>query len=86
MNLTEPTSSEFTVMVAKADEPGLPDRALLVCKRFPNDMTSEQLRNNHTEDAKAIADLLWKALPGGTIDALLVEMLDRKRSMFSILF
>ena len=34
--------------------------------------------------AKAIADALFYSLPGGTIDALLVEMLDRKRSLLHV--
>ncbi len=30
--------------------------------------------------AEKITDALWASLPGGTVDALLVEMLDRQRS------
>lgn len=34
----------------------------------------------HRENARVIVDALYAALPGGTFDALLIEILDRKRS------
>ena len=36
------------------------------------------------EEAFQLADALCNVLPGGVVDALLVELLDRKRSMFII--
>ena len=41
-------------------------------------------RQMFKREAKAIADALFYSLPGGTIDALLVEMLDRKRSLLHV--
>jgi len=35
-------------------------------------------------EGKKLADALCNTLPGGVVDALLVELLDRKRSMFII--
>lgn len=32
------------------------------------------------EDARRLCDALFDSLPGGTIDALLIEMLEKKRS------
>lgn len=35
-------------------------------------------------EAQKIADVLCDSLPGGVVDALLVELLDRKRSLLTI--
>lgn len=35
-------------------------------------------------EAEKLADALCNSLPGGVIDALLVQLLDRKRSMFIV--
>lgn len=40
----------------------------------------ETARQKFKKQAVMIADALFESLPGGTVDALLVEMLDRKRS------
>lgn len=42
--------------------------------------------SNHIfkKEAWMIADALYASLPGGTIDALLIEMLDRKKSNLQI--
>lgn len=36
------------------------------------------------DEAKKLADALYASLPGGTIDALLVQLLDRKRSIYYV--
>jgi len=36
----------------------------------------------YAAEAKQLADVLFKALPGGTIDQLLIEMMQRKASLF----
>ena len=41
-------------------------------------------REQLVAEGKKLADALCEVLPGGVIDALLVELLDRKRSMFVI--
>lgn len=40
---------------------------------------TEKRRAFFRGQAKEISDALWRSLPGGTIEALLVEMLDRRR-------
>lgn len=49
-----------------------------------NDFMSRH-RAFYTAQAKPLADALLKTLPGGTIDALLVELLDHKRSIYRVL-
>ena len=44
------------------------------------------LRDLYRADAKRIADALFECLPGGTIDQLLIEFLQRKASMFCVPF
>jgi len=41
-------------------------------------------REQLMEEGKKLADALCDVLPGGVVDALLVELLDRKRTMFII--
>lgn len=36
------------------------------------------------DEAKKLADALYATLPGGTLDALLVDLLDRKRSIYRV--
>lgn len=53
-------------------------------KDFPMDQWILNQRAVFASQAGLIADALFASLPGGTIDALLVEMLDRKRSLLRI--
>lgn len=48
------------------------------------DTTLEEARQVYTDQAKKMADVLYRHLPGGTMDALLVEMLTRKASLFRV--
>ena len=43
-----------------------------------------ELRDFYLEEAKNLVDVLFKVLPGGTIDAILCELLERKRCLLSI--
>jgi hypothetical protein len=43
-------------------------------------------RRIHKATGKRIADALFKTLPGGTVDALLVQLLKRRASLFSVRF
>lgn len=43
-------------------------------------------RELYAGQARALSDSLFASLPGGTIDALLVEMMKRKVSLFSVPF
>lgn len=46
---------------------------------------TDAFRTFYAEQAKVIADALFASLPGGTVDALLVEFLDRKRSLLRVI-
>lgn len=52
----------------------------------PGEAGLDEARQIYAGQAKMIADTLFGSLPGGTIDALLIEMLDRKRSLFCVPF
>lgn len=51
---------------------------------IPDEMTLDGARTVFAEEAKMLADALFSCLPGGTLDVLLIEMLERKRSLFVI--
>ncbi len=70
--------------ICKADQRGIFERALLISKEIPECMRHEEMREFYAKEAKLIADVLWECLPGGTVDALLVEMLDRKRTLLKV--
>jgi hypothetical protein len=53
---------------------------------FPHGLELEDALQVHTEDANALEEVLWKAIPGGTYDALLRAMLLRRASHFVIPF
>lgn len=38
------------------------------------------------EQARTLASVLWETLPGGTIDALIAEMLKRRASKYRVPF
>jgi hypothetical protein len=40
----------------------------------------------YARDAGRLADALWDALPGGTIDRLIVELMERRASLFRVGF
>lgn len=44
----------------------------------------QALRDMYMEQGNTLAEALCGSLPGGTIDALLVDMLDRKRSLLIV--
>jgi len=44
----------------------------------------KELKALYQLDAKQIADALFNALPGGTLDALLIEILSRKESLLAV--
>lgn len=43
-----------------------------------------EARRLHCEQGKALADAMLESIPGGTMDALLVELMKRKASLLSI--
>lgn len=46
----------------------------------------ESSRALYDEQANVLAEALFETLPGGTIDALLIEFLKRKRSLLMVPF
>ena len=40
----------------------------------------------YKKEGKIIVDAMLESLPGGLIDAILVELLDQRRSLFSVSF
>lgn len=44
----------------------------------------EELKDFYFAEAKKLVDVLFKVLPGGTVDAILCEMLEKKRCLLSI--
>lgn len=51
---------------------------------LPETDDMEASRRLFQRDAKAIADALHESLPGGTLHALLVELLSRKASYLTV--
>lgn len=44
----------------------------------------ESARKLHAEQGAKLADVLLGSLPGGTVDALLAELMRRRASLFSV--
>jgi hypothetical protein len=69
--------------------PGLmtPSLTIVIDEEIRRDHSSEgtdHRRNLFRQEARALALALRGSLPGGTVDALLVELLDSKRSEFVV--
>lgn len=63
-----------------AEEPQVPDLTISVVEVIRDD----QGMQTYQEDAKAIVDALWDALPGGTIDQVLIQFMQRRASLFRV--
>lgn len=46
--------------------------------------TFDEARANYADEAQRLSDALYDSLPGGTLDALLCEMMRRKSSLFVV--
>ena len=46
--------------------------------------TLNEARQLHAEQATTLADAMLASLPGGTMDALLAELMRRRASLFSV--
>ena len=57
-----------------------------IVEEISDKMDLEEARDLYKEQGKLLADVLFGSLPGGTIDALFCEIMDRKRSLLSIPF
>lgn len=47
-------------------------------------ITLDEARQLHARQAAALADAMLASLPGGTVDALLAELMRRRASLFSV--
>ncbi len=61
-----------------------PTLRIEVVEEVSDAMDLNEARALYAEQANALADALFNSLPGGTVDALLAEMLRRKASLFRI--
>lgn len=79
------------VSISKASAcPGqtIPDVSIRLTSEIPlldGDPLSSY-REFYAEEGKRLAQALLSVLPGGTVDALLVALLDHKRSLFKVTF
>jgi hypothetical protein len=64
--------------------PNLDLHAVTSAPDIPGSEFEKLYRDFYAAEGKIIADALCASLPGGTLDALLVEMLDRKRSLLRV--
>lgn len=48
-----------------------------IAERFPSNLSPEAGEAAHELDARALADALWRSLPGGTLDRLFAELARR---------
>jgi hypothetical protein len=63
----------------------LPDLHLVATEPIPEFESLGAMRAFYAEQGRTIVDALSASLSGGTMDAVLVELLDRKRSLLRIL-
>ena len=59
-------------------------RATEAVPNIPGNEFAKQYRDFYAVEGKIIVDALYASLPGGTLDALLVELLDRRRSLLRV--
>lgn len=86
--------SEKTVNIYCAHPTGkesIPTVTIQIYEPVPSDNVpgpnwEKELRVMYTKEGHALADALCFSLPGGTIDALLIELLEPKRTLFRVPF
>lgn len=62
----------------------VPNATLTISSPPPKQETLDDSRTFYRQQARALHDVLARTLPGGTLDALLGELLERKASLFRI--
>ena len=77
------TTNIFKAQPTIENEPIL-SHVISITDTMPEVVSLDDARAVYAKEGTAIADALFSCLPGGTLDALLIEMLDRKRSLFVI--
>lgn len=78
-----------TVHLCKADPTGpqtIPDTTIVIAQPLAHgDATLNEHRVFYDEQAKVIVDALAGALPGGTMHAILVRLLQRQAYLYRVL-
>lgn len=55
-------------------------------EEIPKILDMGRARQLYTEQGQILADALWSALPGGTLDVLIARLLERRASLFRVPF
>lgn len=61
-----------------------PTLTLTISERIQDSKKNGELRRIYQNQGQVLAGCLFCALPGGTIDALLVELMSRRASLLSV--
>ena len=86
MNAVEPVEIHLLRAASLGGSSSPPNLKIIVESQMPDNFSIEAAREIYTAEAKVLADALLKSLPGGTIDQLLAELLERKASLLRVPF
>lgn len=64
---------------------GQPAR-IAALEEIPRILDLGKARQFYQDQGELLADALWAALPGGTLDVLLAQLLERRASLFRVPF
>jgi hypothetical protein len=64
----------------------VPPVTIRIDKPMPGFNSSDDARARFKADGDAIAEALWSVLPGGTVDALIGDLLARRASLLRVRF
>lgn len=76
-----------TVRILRAGNVGdmvPPKLTIEVSEQIHDVATLEEARGLHARQGSALADAIMASMPGGTVDALLAELMRRRASLFSV--
>jgi hypothetical protein len=62
----------------------IPTTTLQIEREIPNSNDLKEAEQIYQKEAETICEALYKSLPGGTFDHLVIEMLKRKVSLFKV--
>jgi hypothetical protein len=62
------------------------DLTVIVSEKQPDYVSLELQRQAHKAHATLFVDAIWHKLPGGLLDQILIELMSRKASYFSVPF
>jgi hypothetical protein len=76
------------IITYKANGIDIEDLIIHACADLPKfeKYSLQEIGEIYKKEAAGIVDCMFKCLPGGLIDAIMVEMLDKKRSLLSVSF